>query len=453
MWLTGPIKLESGIELHLDSGAVILFSNRFEDYPMFKRAKGTVKCTPMIYGSGLHDVAITGRGLLDGNGQYWRPVKKEKLTDRQWQQLLASGGAVSSDGNTWWPSREALHGLEYLKGLLKDNKEPSPEQIAGAREFLRPVMVALDDCKRVLFDGPTFTNAPGWTLAPTRCEGVVLRHIDVENPWWGQNTDALDINSCRNFLLYQSVMSVGDDAICVKPGRTSDLNPGTPACENIVVADCIVYRGHGGFVIGSESFGGARNISVRNCTFIGTDIGLRFKSAGDRGGVVEKVYVDGIRMKDIVNEAILFDMFYDQNNDNDPLLKRTPEFRDFQIQNIVCDGASGAITVRGLPEMPVRNIRFSGIAISSATGCLMHDAEHIEMDNVRLSFTNGAAFVLNNADSVQLKNISFPPAAKLFLKASGNRTKSISISGTDLSKTNHALDLDPNVKKDEILIR
>jgi len=453
MWLTGPIKLESNIELHLDSGAVILFSKRFEDYPMFKRAKGAVKCIPMIYGSNLQDVAITGKGLFDGNGQYWRPVKKEKMTNRQWKELLASGGAVTPDGKTWWPSKEAMNGEDYLKDLKKNNKKPSPEQFAGAREFLRPVMVALDDCKRVLFDGPTFTNAPGWTLAPTRCEGVVVRNVTVNNPWWGQNTDALDINSCRNFLLYNSVMSVGDDAICVKPGKMSDLESGHPACENIVVADCIVYNGHGGFVIGSESFGGARNISVKNCTFIGTDIGLRFKSAADRGGVVEKVYVDGVRMKDIVNEAILFDMFYDQNNDNDPNLKRTPEFRDFQIQNIMCDGASGAITVRGLPEMPVKNIRLNDIVVNSATGCLLQDAEHVEMNNVRLSFPNGPAFTVNNADSIQLKNISFPPDAKLFLKASGNKTKSISISETDLSKMKQAVDLDPEVKKDEIIVR
>lgn len=453
MWLTGPIKLESKIELHLDSGAVILFSKRFEDYPMFKRSKAAVKCMPMIFGSNLQDVAITGRGLFDGNGQHWRPVKKEKMTSRQWKELLESGGAVASDGKTWWPSKEALNGEDYLKDLKQNSKKPTPEQIAGAREFLRPVMVALDDCKRVLFDGPTFMNAPGWTLAPTRCEEVVVRNVAVNNPWWGQNTDAIDINSCRNFLLYNSVMSVGDDAICVKPGKMSDLESGQPACENIVVADCIVYNGHGGFVIGSESYGGARNISVKNCTFIGTDIGLRFKSAGDRGGVVEKVYVDGIRMKDIVNEAILFDMFYDQNNDNDPNVKRTPEFRDFQISNIVCDGASGAITVRGLAEMPVKNIRFNTIVINSTAGCVLQDAEQIEMDNIRLSFLTGAAYTVNNADSIQLKHISFPPEAKLFLKASGNKTKSISISETDLSKMKQAVDSDPEVKKDEIIIR
>ena len=453
MWLTGPIKMESNIELHLDSGAVILFSKRFEDYPMFKRNKTAVKCIPMIFGSNLQDVAITGKGLIDGNGQSWRPVKKEKMTNRQWKEFLESGGAVSSDGKTWWPSKEALNGEDYLKELKKNNKKPLPEQIAAAREYLRPVMVALDDCKRVLFDGPTFTNAPGWTLAPTRCEQVVVRNVTVNNPWWGQNTDAIDINSCRNFLLYNSVMSVGDDAICLKPGQPSDSHAGDPSCENIVVADCIVYSGHGGFVIGSGSYGGARNISVKNCTFIGTDIGLRFKSAIDRGGVIEKVYVDGIRMKDIVNEAIFFDMFYDQNNDNDPTVTRIPEFRDFQIQNVVCDGASGAIFVRGLPEMPLKNIRLSDIVINSATGCLLQDAEHIEMNNVRLSFPNGPAFTVNNADSIQLKNISFPADAKLFLKASGNKTKSISISGTDLSKMKEAVDLDPEVKKDEIIIR
>ncbi|MGA9406766.1 MAG: glycosyl hydrolase family 28 protein, partial [Bacteroidota bacterium] len=195
MWLTGPIRLESNIEFHLDSGAVILFSKRFEDYPMFKRPKISEKCVPMIYGSGLHDVAITGRGLIDGNGQYWHPVKKEKLTDRQWKELVASGGAVTSDGKMWWPSKEAMNGEDYLKDLKKVNKKPSPVQIAGAREFLRPVMVALDDCKRVLFDGSTFTNAPGWTLAPTRCEEVVIRNVTVNNPSWGQNTDAIDINS------------------------------------------------------------------------------------------------------------------------------------------------------------------------------------------------------------------------------------------------------------------
>ncbi|HTR81234.1 MAG TPA: glycoside hydrolase family 28 protein, partial [Bacteroidota bacterium] len=139
MWLTGPIKLESNIELHLDSGAVVLFSKRFEDFPMFARPKSGVKCIPMIYGSGLENIAVTGKGIFDGNGQYWRPVKKEKMTERQWKELVASGGAVTPDGKMWWPSKEAMDGQEYIKNLRKQNKKPAPERYAGAREFLRPV--------------------------------------------------------------------------------------------------------------------------------------------------------------------------------------------------------------------------------------------------------------------------------------------------------------------------
>ena len=106
------------------------------------------------------------------------------------------------------------------------------------------------------------------------------------------------------------MIDVGDDGICVKPGTIAASQKPGPACENIVVADCVVYHAHGGFVIGSESYGGARNVSVRNCVFIGTDVGLRFKSARGRGGVIEKIFIEGIQMREIVTDAILFDMYY-----------------------------------------------------------------------------------------------------------------------------------------------
>jgi len=451
MWLTGPVKLESNIELHLDSGAVILFSKRFEDYPMFARPKSGVKCVPMIYGSNLHDVAITGRGLIDGNGQYWRPVKKEKTTDRQWKQLLASGGAVTPDGKMWWPSKEAMNGQDYLKELRKINKKPSPELYAGAREFLRPVMVALDDCSRVLIDGPTFANAPGWTLVPTRCEDAVLRNVTVNNPWWGQNTDALDINSCRNFVLYNSVFSGGDDGICVKPGKPGDAHAGDPACENIVVADCIVYSGHGGFVIGSESYGGARNISVRNCTFVGTDIGLRFKSARDRGGVIEKVFVDGIRMKDIANAAILFDMSYENNGEAEKSDALIPQYHDFHIDNVVCDGAADAIVVRGLPEMPVKDIHFKNISIRAVRACVIQDAEGIDLSGIRLTMTSGPVWTIGNAREISLKDIVYPNGSDLYLKVSGKNSDKIVVRKRDLSAARRGIDLDADVPATAVL--
>ena len=344
-----------------------------------------------------------------------------------------------------------MNGQDYLKDLRKINKKPSPEQYAGAREFLRPVMVALDDCKRVLIDGPTFANAPAWTLVPTRCEEVVLRNVTVNNPWWGQNTDALDINSCRNLLLYNSVFSAGDDGICVKPGKPSDAHAGDPACENIVVADCIVYSGHGGFVIGSESYGGARNISVRNCTFVGTDIGLRFKSARDRGGVIEKVFVDGIRMKDIANEAILFDMSYENSSDAEKNNDLIPQYRDFHIDNVVCDGASDAIVVRGLPEMPVKDLHFKNISINALRACLIQDAERIDLSGLRVSMTTGPVWTIGNAKEINLNEIVYPSGSDLYLKVAGKNSDKIVVRKKDLSAARRGVELDADVPSGAVI--
>jgi len=441
LWMTGPIRLESRTELRLDSGAVVIFSRRFEDYPMFARPKSGVKCMPMIYGSSLTDVAITGKGMFDGNGQYWRPVKKEKTTEKQWKQLLASGGAVSPDGKIWWPSKEAMNGQEFIKELRKTAKKPSPALYAGAREFLRPVMLALDDCRRVLLDGPTFANAPGWTLAPTRCEEVVIRNVTVNNPWWGQNTDGLDINSCRDLVLYNSVLSDGDDGICIKPGKPGDGHPGEPACENIVVANCTVYSAHGGFVIGSESYGGARNISVRNCTFVGTDIGLRFKSAKDRGGVIEKVYVDGIRMKDIANEAILFDMSYDNSLETEAGSDLLPQYRDFHIENVACDGASDALVIRGLPEMPVKDIHLKNLSITAARACTIEDAEQIEVVGMRVTMQSGPVWSITNSNSITLRGIVVPSNAEVYAKVSGSKSGQIVVDRRDYPAAGRGIEL------------
>lgn len=313
MWLTGPIKLESNIDLHMETGAVILFSKRFEDYPVAPRSpkSKTFRCTPPISGFGLQNLAITGNGVIDGSGEAWRYVKKDKLTATEWKKLVSSGGVVDPTGRESWPSKEAMNGEKYLEQLRKEKKEPTVEDYAAAREFLRPDLVELTGCKNVLLDGPTFRNSPRFNIHPMECENLVIRNVTVQNPWNAQNGDGIDIGSSHAVVIYNTVVDVGDDGICLKPGNFSSRKDWSVACENIVIADCIVYRAHGGFVVGSETYGGTRNVSVRNCTFIDTDVGLRFKTARDRGGVTEKIFIDGISMRNIGNEAILFDSFYE----------------------------------------------------------------------------------------------------------------------------------------------
>ena len=334
VWLTGPIKLESNVNLHVERGAVILFSKNRDDYPLVPSPTPTSKnfsCASPISGYKLENVAITGDGIIDGSGEVWRPKKIGKYFPTEWKKIINSGGVVSEDGKMWWPSEQAMHGGEYLKSLGQGKKTITKEDFANARDFLRPHMVEFYRCKRILLDGPTFQNSPKFNIHPGQCEEVVIRNIRVLNPWNAQNGDGIDITSSHNVIIYNCTVDVGDDAICLKSGSIEKGRDWTAACENIIVADCIVYHGHGGFVIGGETYGGTRNVSIRNCTFIGTDVGLRFKSSRDQGGLTENIYIDSIQMKYISNEAMLFDMYYEDDKPQSgkphtsaPVTERTP---------------------------------------------------------------------------------------------------------------------------------
>ena len=313
IWLTGPIQLESNLNLHLEKGALVIFSSNFSDYPLIDtwfEGRPEYRCMSPIYGKDLENIALTGDGVFDGSGEAWRPVKKFKMTEIQWKELLASGGVLDQKGTTWWPSEAAMNGAAYLENLKKSNQQPQLEDYEKVRDFLRPVMVQLSRSKKILIDGPTFQNSPAWNLHPLMSENITIRNITVRNPWYSQNGDGLDLESCRNVVVYNCKFDVGDDAICLKSGRDeAGRRRGMPT-ENVQIYDCVVYHGHGGFVIGSEMSGGVRNVEIRDCTFIGTDTGLRFKSARGRGGVVENIHIRRIFMKDIPAAAITFNMFY-----------------------------------------------------------------------------------------------------------------------------------------------
>ena len=416
VWLTGPVRLASNIRLNIEKGGLLLFSSRFEDYPLLAGPDGTSKtyrCMPCLYGYRLENVAITGGGMLDGQGQFWRPVKKEKMTPGAWRRLTESGGAVSPDGGTWFPSREAMEGESTLRSL-SGRDGVNADDFRRAREFLRPVMVQLVDCRNVLVDGPAFVNSPSFHLQPVQCESVVIRNVSVTTDWQDQNGDGIDLSSCRNVVVYDCTVNAGDDAICLKPGKISPRQSAGPACENIVIADCVVYHGHGGFVIGSQTYGGARNIAVRNCVFHGTDVGLRFKSAKGKGGLVENVFIDGIVMTSIAGEAILFDLLYASGSGTasggDPPSaeggEHIPEFRNVSIRNVVCEGAGAAVRILGLRSAPVGGITMDGIAITSATGFSCSDARGITLRNLTMRPASGPAMSFVRSRAVTLDGVA-----------------------------------------------
>lgn len=402
IWLTGPIKLRSRIDLHLECGALVKFSGDYKLYPLAVvdvRGEKDVESVSPISGENLEDVAITGEGIIDGGGIAWRPVKKAKLTVREWDDLVKSGGVLGGKGDVWWPARGAMEG-ETAVVHLKKRGSLSLAEYEPYHQFLRPRMVRLIGCRRVLLEGVTFQNPPNWTLNPALCEDVSILNVRVMNSPAAQNSDALDLESCRRAIIRGCTFDSGDDGICLKSGKdAAGRRIGVPT-EDVLVEGCTVYHAHGGFTIGSEMSGGVRNVRVDNCTFIGTDIGLRFKSTRGRGGVVEKIDVSNVRMVDIPGDAINFNLYYggkapleesagDAKPEIPPANAETPQFRDIRVRNLVCRGARSAIVLRGLPEMPVRNITLENVSISAQEGVSVTDAENITFDNVRVENRDG----------------------------------------------------------------
>ena len=402
VWLTGPIVLKSNIDLHLDAGAVIQFAADESLYPLVSTSfegLDTRRCQSPLSANGATNISITGHGVIDGNGQYWRPVKRSKVTDSHWKRLLAIPGSQEMKKGYWVPSEG------YAKGEQGANMNvpaaQTEEEWQAVKRFLRPVMVSLVGCKNVLLQGVIFQNSPAWNLHPMLCENIIIDDVLVRNPAYAQNGDALDLESCTNALIVNSRFDAGDDGICIKSGKDADGRRRGVPCANVVVDGCTVFAGHGGFVVGSEMSGGVKNIMVENCQFVGTDVGLRFKSTRGRGGIVENIYIDGVSMSDIETYALTFNMYYGgksvaevlaeggqpQEVDKLPVTEETPIFRNIDIRNVVCHNAGMAMEFNGLPEMPIKDINLQNINITARQDATFQYCEGIKKQNVNIKVT------------------------------------------------------------------
>ena len=456
LWLTGPVVLKSNVNLHLQKNALLQFTRDFNQYPL---VAGNWEGLPQmrnqspISATGATNIAITGLGIIDGAGDAWRMVKKDKLTETHWKKLVASGGVLSDDKKTWYPTESSLKGSKFKNpGQISSDK--TPEFYTEVKDFLRPNLLVFTKCDKILLEGVTFQNSPAWCLHPLMSSNITVRNLQVKNPWYAQNGDGIDLESCRNVLIENSVFDVGDDGICIKSGRDAEGRKRAMPTEDVIVRNCTVYAAHGGFVIGSEMSGGARNIWVDNCTFIGTDIGLRFKTTRGRGGIVENIFIKNIAMKDIVGEAILFDMYYAAQDpiplagekreppkvESRPVSEETPQFRNIYINGVVANGAEKAIFVRGLPEMNVKNIVLENMVLQAKHGLDMTEGSNITLKNVQL-ITSDTDPVMNihNSRNITLDKIQYAQA-ELLLNISGEKSSGIKLTATDTGKAKKGIE-------------
>lgn len=445
LWLTGPIEMKSNVNLHVQRDAVILFTDDFDAYELVEsnwEGEPAWRNQNPISGRNLENIAITGSGVIDGNGGAWRMVKRNKMTDSQWKKLVQSGGVVDEETQIWYPSESSFRG-EKTKNAGAIRPGTTRDDVRVVKDFLRPNLLVFTGCKRILLEGLTIQNSPAWNIHPLMCEDLTVRNLTVRNPWYGQNGDGLDMESCKNVLVENSTFDVGDDAICIKSGRDkAGRDRGMPT-ENVIIRNNIVYHGHGGFVIGSEMSGGARNIWVEGCSFVGTDIGLRFKTTRGRGGVVENIYIKDINMVGIPGEAILFDMYYglkgpvpqadtqgDAKIEIPSVTEETPKFQNFMIQGIQVNGAEKGIFFRGLPEMFIRDISIENAHIVAKKGVELIAASGITLKNLTLQVEESEPLIhIDNSQNIAFTGLNAVGNTALLVKISGETTENVVFTG------------------------
>ena len=448
VWFTGPIELKSNINLHLEKGALILFSKDFDLYPLvdtYFEGLATKRCQSPISGRNIENVAITGEGSINGSGEAWRPLKKSKVTASEWKKVVNSGGVVK-EGNYWFPSEKSYKGYS-ISDMNVPRVKLTDEEWLEIKDFLRPVMVSFIQCKNVFLQGVLFENSPSWNIHPFMCENVIVDNIIVRNPDYAQNGDGIDVESCKNVIIVNSYFDVGDDAICIKSGKDEEGRRRAVPTENLIVHNCKVFKAHGGFVVGSEMSGGVRNISVSCCQFLGTDVGLRFKSKRGRGGVVENIFVDGIYMFDILTDSFLFDLYYggksateamEEGNDNQkdavlmPVTEETPVFRNIFVKNIVSRNAHRAMFFNGLPEMKISNIQVENAIITATYGAELNNSKDIVFKNIYVEPTIGPALRLNRIENFKAENFTYPEKLQNAIELKGEENENIIISNVKI---------------------
>ena len=419
VWLTGPITLKDNIDLHIRPDAVLLFSTDRNLYPIIEtvfEGLDTKRCQAPINAYGAKNIAITGGGTIDGNGDSWRQVKKSKIAPGQWKKLLASGGFTNAKGDIWYPDSSSFRGSVVSDAFNVPQGLQTDEEWESVKTYLRPVLIGLKDCENVLLEDCLFQNSPCWNIHPLLCRNVIINNVTVRNPWYSQNGDGLDIDSCEDVLVINSSFDVGDDAICIKSGKNEDGRRRARPCKNLIVDNCIVFHGHGGFVVGSEMSGGVENIKVSNCRFLGTDVGLRFKSCRGRGGVVKNIFIEDIVMMNIPTEPLLFDLHYGGKSAVEaaeegqsvydveyvPADETTPQFRDIYVKDIVCSGAARAMYFNGIPEKNIENIVVENCEIVADKGADLRYSNGIILKNVNVRQTSGVGFSFANCNNVKV---------------------------------------------------
>jgi polygalacturonase len=341
-YLTGAIHLKSNVNLHISEGATLLFSKNKDKYlPVVMTRFEGMECmnySPFIYAYKQENIAITGKGTIDGQGEAWWPWKGK------WS------GSVKYDHS----KNETQHAdNKTLTNMVADNV-PVEERVFGKGHFLRPSFISPYQCENILIEDITILRSPMWIVHPVLCENVSVKNIHIES--LGPNNDGCNPECCKNVLIENCYFNTGDDCIAIKSGRNNDGRRVGVASENIIIKNCKMVEGHGGVVMGSEISGDVRYVFAENCVMDSPhlDRAIRIKSNSLRGGIIEHIYVRNIEVKEVREAILKINMYYSsETGDNIPIA------RNIKLENINGNKSKHAVWIKAYENMPASNIELN----------------------------------------------------------------------------------------------
>ncbi|HVW21047.1 MAG TPA: glycoside hydrolase family 28 protein [Opitutaceae bacterium] len=397
-YLTGSIELESNITLDLEAGSALLYSPNPADSPLVaSRWEDTTAYThaPLIHADHKQNIAIVGRGTLDGQGRnwWWRAWGRAPAGVRVDPAQLAAARAGG----------QAYRGKGGIMERVQAGEKLSRDDFKVAAEFLRPSLIEPDNCQNFVIDGVTITESPMWMFHPLYSDNITVHGVTFLSD--GPNTDGIDVDSCRDVRISDCWFRTGDDCIVIKSGKDADGRRIGRPTEHVVVTNCTMYEGHGCIVIGSETSGDIRDVAATNIVGKGTDTGLRIKSQRGRGGVVENVRISNFVLENIRKQAIEITTLYTRNLPPEPLSVRTPVFRNIAVSNVTVINANQVASIQGLAEKAIEGLRFTDISATGKVGFLCDHADGIELHHVRVSATSGSAFAFDQVHNLVLDDV------------------------------------------------
>lgn len=350
---TGPLTLKSNVNLHVEEGAELKFSTDQSLYfpGVLTRWEGLdcYNARPLIYAYGETNIAITGKGVIDGQGSmetWWPMCGAARYGWKEGMVAQRNGG------------RERL--LMY-----GETSTPIYKRVMKPEDGMRPQLINLYSCQTVLIEDVTLLNSPFWVIHPLMCESLIVRGVKVFNR--GPNGDGCDPESCKNVLIEGCTFDTGDDCIAIKSGRNADGRKWNIPSENIIVRNCFMKNGHGGVVIGSEISGGYRNLYVENCRMDSPDLDrvIRIKTSTCRGGIIENVFVRNVTVGQCREAVLRINLQYENREKCDRSFP--PIVRNVHLKNVTCEKSKLGVLIIGLDDnehvynVSVEDCRFNNV--------------------------------------------------------------------------------------------